>query len=163
MRRRLREDRHGGVSCPTRAGSASRSTTAIITDTTARSGRTWMRWSRGSCRAGSTAASGTTRTRPGALRRGQIGRSSRAVGRRREAARDRVGAWQPCGRPASPAGSVRPSRAHPIRLRAEPAPHHHPQTRAKTQQSICRSGVCAAAKNRPNLRTPTSRQAVPRA
>lgn len=42
-------------------------------------------------------------------------------------------------------------------------PHHHPRTRTKEQQPICRSGVRAAARNRPGLRTPNSQQAMPRA
>lgn len=42
-------------------------------------------------------------------------------------------------------------------------PHHHPRTRTKEQQPICRSGVGAAARNRPDLRTSNSRQAMPRA
>lgn len=73
-----------------------------------------------------------------------------------------TGAWRPCGSPwaTSRRGHAPCSR---VRVARTSTPHHHPRTRTKEQQPICRSGVRAAARNRPGLRTSTSRQAVPRA
>ena len=67
------------------------------------------------------------------------------------------------GRPWSPAGSVAPPGARPAESRAEPTPHHHPWTSRHTQQPICRSGVRAAVRSRPDLRPFSLHQAMPRA
>ena len=71
-------------------------------------------------------------------------------------------AWTPCGSPGATSPRSR-ARCSSVRAARTPTPHHHPRTRAKEQQPICRSGVRAAARNRPGLRTSNSRQAMPRA
>lgn len=73
-----------------------------------------------------------------------------------------AGAWRPCGSPGATSPRSR-TRCSSVRAARTSTPHHHPRTRTKEQQPICRSGVRAAARNRPALRTSNSHQAMPRA
>ena len=71
-------------------------------------------------------------------------------------------AWRPCGSPGATSPRSR-ARCSSVRAARTSTPHHHPRRRAREQQPICRSGVRAAARNRPDLRTSNSQQAMPRA
>lgn len=77
--------------------------------------------------------------------------------------RARRGSHGARGRPWSPARPVALPCARSGGSRAEPTPHHHPWTSRETQQPICRSGVRAAARSRPDLRPFSLHQAMPRA
>lgn len=89
------------------------------------------------------------------------GRRSRLRGCREP--RARRGSRGARGRPWSPMRPAASPRARPEGSRAGATPHHHPWTSRGMQQPICRSGVRAAARNRPDLRTSNSHQAMPRA
>lgn len=104
---------------------------------------------------------------PGLGGTGRI-RSVRPRGRRRRLRgcrepRARRGSHGARGRPWSSARPVALPCARPGELRAGPTPHHHPWTNREMQQPICRSGVRAAARSRPDLRPFPLHQAMPRA